>query len=89
MSACEAMTAAVAPKNATLKTVTWSSADPTVATVDEDGVVTAVGGGTTTITVTSTDKPGLSASMTLTVTGGSIPLNDDGTSQNEAESRAF
>jgi uncharacterized protein YjdB len=43
------------PENASLKTVTWESSDDSVATVDENGKVTAVGDGTATITVTSKD----------------------------------
>ena len=49
------LTATVTPDNVTDKTVTWTSADETVATV-EDGVVTAVGNGTTTITAQAGDK---------------------------------
>ena len=37
-----ALTATVAPSNATNKTVTFKSADETLATVDGDGVVTGV-----------------------------------------------
>jgi len=47
------LVATALPHNADLKTVTWASDDETVATVDEDGVVTAVGVGTATITATS------------------------------------
>ena len=47
--------ATVAPDNATNKTVTWMSSNTDVATVDEDGVVTFVGGGTATITATATN----------------------------------
>ncbi|WP_186565770.1 InlB B-repeat-containing protein [Lawsonibacter celer] len=50
----ETLTAAVEPDDATNKAVTWSSNDESVATV-ENGVVTAVGEGTATITVTTTD----------------------------------
>ena len=50
-----ALTATVAPENATDKTVTWKSSDEAVATVAEDGTVTAVAPGTATITVTTTD----------------------------------
>lgn len=58
-----ALTATVSPDNATDKIVTWTSADEKVATV-ENGVVTAVGNGTTTITAQAGDK---TAVCTVTV----------------------
>ena len=58
------LTATVTPDNATDKTVAWTSADEKVATV-ENGVVTAVGNGTTTITAQAGDK---TAVCTVTVT---------------------
>ena len=51
----ETLTATVLPDNATDKTVTWSSSDESVATVDNNGTVAAVGVGTATITVTATN----------------------------------
>ena len=48
------LTAAVKPANAANQAVTWSSSDPNVAAVD-NGVVTAVGEGTATITVITQD----------------------------------
>lgn len=49
----ETLVAAVAPENALIKDVRWSSSDETVARVDEHGVVTAVGKGEAVITVTT------------------------------------
>ena len=55
------------PADATDKGITWTSSDPSVATVDANGVVTAVGNGTTTITGVS-DDGGFEVSCTITVT---------------------
>ena len=49
------LTPTIAPANATITTVTWSSDDEGVATVSSTGLVTAVAVGTATITVTTTD----------------------------------
>lgn len=49
------LTATVQPSDATNKAVTWNTSDNTVATVDENGTVTAVGAGEATITVTTED----------------------------------
>ena len=62
----------VTPENATNKTVTWSSDNTAVATVDASGKVTAVAPGTATITVTTADG-GKTANCTVTVTQ---PVND-------------
>ena len=56
------LTAEVTPSYADNKRVTWQSSDEKVATVDENGKVTAVGNGTVTITATS-----VSGSYTATV----------------------
>ena len=62
----ETLTATVAPDNATNKAVTWTSSNPSVATV-ENGVVTALARGTAVITATAADGSGASASCTVTV----------------------
>jgi len=51
----EQLTATVMPEEATDKSVTWESDDEGVATVDDDGNVKAIGGGSATITVRTVD----------------------------------
>lgn len=63
----EALQASVAPSTASTGTLKWSSAIPSVATVDQNGMVTGVSEGTTVITVTSEDGK-VSASCTVQVT---------------------
>lgn len=59
----------ILPNNATDKTVSWSSDNPNVATVDANGKVTAVAEGTATITVKTKDGD-KTATCTVTVTAG-------------------
>ena len=56
----------ITPDNASDKSVTWSSSDISVATVNDGGEITTVAGGTTTITVTTNDG-GLTASYPVEV----------------------
>ncbi len=58
--------------------VTWTSSDPTVATVTAGGLATSVATGTATITATATQNPTIKGTGQLTVTVGciqSITLN--------------
>ena len=61
------LTVTVLPSNATNKSVTWTSSNTAVATVDVNGKVTAVSNGTATITATTNDGSNKSASCTVTV----------------------
>ena len=71
------LTATVLPEDATDKSVAWSTNDETVATVDGNGLVTAVAPGTAIITATTNDGSDLSASCTVTVVGQAIPQGDN------------
>ena len=69
----DTLTATVEPNNATNRNVTWSSDNPSVATVN-NGVVSAVSEGTATITVTAQGDSTKSASCTVTVTAAAVPV---------------
>ncbi len=56
----------IAPTNASIKTLTWSTGNASIATVS-GGVVTPIGIGSTTITATATDGSGVYASIPVTV----------------------
>ena len=60
------LTATVLPDNTTNKNVTWSTSNASIATVDANGLVTAVSAGTATITVTTEDGS-FTAKCTVTV----------------------
>ena len=60
--------ATVLPENATNKSVTWKSSNEAVATVDANGLVTAIAVGEATITATTTDGSNKSATCKVTVT---------------------
>ena len=70
------LVATVLPEDAEDKSVTWSSDNEAVATVNQNGVVTAVSGGTATITVTTTDG-NLTASCAVIVEAKESPVNPD------------
>ena len=61
------LNATVLPANATNPVITYTSSDPTVASVDETGRVTPLKGGTAVITVAATDGSGVEATCNVTV----------------------
>lgn len=66
IGATEQLTATITPTDATNKSVTWTSSNPSVATVDDTGLVTALANGTATITVKTVDG-GYTANCMVTV----------------------
>ena len=63
------LTTTVYPENATNKNMLWTSSNPAVAQVDENGRVLAISKGTATIQAEAADGSGCTASCTVTVTG--------------------
>lgn len=61
------LTATIAPSDATNKDVIWKSSNTKVATVDANGVITAIGNGTVIITAVSKENSNISTSCTIEV----------------------
>ncbi len=61
------LTATVLPSNASNKTVTWSTSNSNIATVNSNGLVTAIAPGSAIITARTTDGTNLSATCSVTV----------------------
>ena len=60
--------ASILPENAGDKTLTWTSSNEAVVTVDDSGNITAIGEGVAIITVTSNEVNSVTASCNITVT---------------------
>ena len=69
------LSAQVMPWNAADRTVTWSSDNTEVATVDANGLVTGVGIGTANITAAATADPSVTASCQVTVSVLNVDLS--------------
>ncbi len=80
------ITATVLPSNATNKALNWTSSNTAVATVDQNGNVTTLSVGTTTIKATTTDGTGHSATceVNVTVPVSSITLNQSSATINQS-----
>lgn len=70
--------ASAIPSYACNPALVYSIADEDIATIDENGLISAKNTGETTITATSVDNPEVTANATLTVTGAfSIAITND------------
>ncbi len=85
--ATETIKATIAPSNASVSVLAWTSDNPTVATVDQSGKITAISAGTAKITPMAIDGSNVSASCNVTVnavetqivlsqTEATLPVND-------------
>ncbi len=66
------LNAEVLPLTASDKSVTWTSSDPAVVTVDGSGLVTAVGAGTATVTAASSAMPDVKGTASITVKANTL-----------------
>ncbi len=74
----KAIKVTVTPETTTDKSVTFESSNASVASVDENGNISALSLGTTTITITANSNPDVKATINVTVVAtpaGSISLN--------------
>ena len=79
---------AATPSNAYYTPVTWTSSNPSVATVNENGEITSIKGGTTTITATSLHGKTDSIVVNVKVME-SVTLDRDTIKMNEGNSRTI
>lgn len=68
------LTAAVIPSNSSNQGVNWTSSDPSIATVDVNGLVTTIAVGEVTITVMSNGNGNITATSVITVTTAAFPV---------------
>ena len=67
----------ISPDNASDKTLTWTSSDEAVATVDNNGLVTAVGAGNCKITVSSSNEKTEECKVTVRTPVSAVSFNKD------------
>lgn len=79
------LTATVAPSNATNKNVTWSSSDPSVASVDSSGLVTGIKEGKAQITVKTVDGA-KTAVVTIAVSNEDVVIDIEDNKQSSGGS---
>ena len=70
------MTASVYPGGANDKRITWNSSDRAIASVDENGLVTALKKGTATITAAAMDGSGVKSTCKVTVSNTAYVCTD-------------
>lgn len=81
----ETLVATVEPNNATDKTVTWSTSDASIVSVDQEGKVMAIKTGNATITAKAGEKTA-TCSVTVTTPVESVSLNETAVSIEEGKS---
>jgi hypothetical protein len=67
------MTAVISPANATNQEIEWSVLNPSIATIDQNGLLTAVSNGNVTVQATATDGSDVKGQKLIIVSGVSVP----------------
>lgn len=80
------LTTAIAPTDADITTVKWTSSNPSVATVDANGLVTAKAVGNATVTAAAADMSGVTASCAITVTANDATGENTGSTGGDSGS---
>ncbi len=70
------MAVIISPANASNQKVTWAVSDQAIATINEDGLVTAVNDGTVTVTAVAQDASGVSGQRIITISGSDDDPDD-------------
>ena len=81
MNTNQKLTATVSPIDASNQALTWKSGDKSIVTVDKNGIITPVGPGQTTVTVTAKDGSGVKATCRVTV----LPIPVQGVTLNKTK----
>ena len=68
--------AIVEPENASNKSVTWSVNNESIATIDQNGLLTALANGTVKVTATAKDGSGVAGSLDVTISGQEEPIEE-------------
>src|SRR5690606_3224787 len=68
------ITATVEPDDATIQSVEWSVDNEDIATIDQDGLLTAKDNGSVVVTATSVDNPDVKGEITIHISGQSAPV---------------
>lgn len=75
------MLATVLPEEADATAIDWSVSDEALATIDADGLLTAVKNGTVTVSATATDGSEISGTADINITGQNVGIVDQATAE--------
>lgn len=89
VNSTEMMVAILSPPDATNKSVVWSSSNPSIATVDENGMVEALSPGTTLIMATTEDGNKTSSAQVVVLHPFNVALNKNAVASSTQNSNFY